>query len=153
MEVAAVIQQAVDGELGVRAIGLKDRARAEAIEQIRPGVIRGGAGALLDRYDIAANTWENALAYAPATETFGAGTKLAYNGDYLYLQKDSSSRWFRYDFAQSAMDGWTTMLYPQGAAVVGDTAFDVTYRDGNTEIVYIHMLLNSSAVNLRQLVI
>ena len=114
---------------------------------------RGGAGALLDRYDIAANTWENALAYAPATETFGAGTKLAYNGDYLYLQKDSSSRWFRYDFAQSAMDGWTTMLYPQGAAVVGDTAFDVTYRDGNTEIVYIHMLLNSSAVNLRQLVI
>ncbi|MEI7666951.1 MAG: hypothetical protein WCI65_12975 [Synechococcaceae cyanobacterium ELA263] len=114
---------------------------------------RGGAGALLDRYDIAANTWENALAYAPATETFGAGTKLAYNGDFLYLQKDVTSRWFRYDFAQSAMDGWTTMLYPQGAAVVGDTAFDVTYRDGNTEIVYIHMLLNSSAVNLRQLVI
>ena len=37
--------------------------------------------------------------------------------------------------------------------MVGDTAFDVTYRDGNTEIVYIHMLLNSSAVNLRQLVI
>jgi len=114
---------------------------------------RGGAGTLLDRYDIAANTWENSLAYAPATETFGAGTKLAYNGDYLYLHKDNSSRWFRYDFAQSAMDGWTTMLYPQGAAVVGDTAFDVTYRDGNTEIVYIHMLLNSSAVNLRQLVI
>ena len=114
---------------------------------------RGGAGALLDRYDIAANTWENALAYAPATETFGAGTKLTYNGDYLYLQKDATSRWFRYDFAQSAMDGWTTMLYPQGAAVVGDTAFDVTYRDGNTEIVYIHVLLNSSAVNLRQLVI
>ena len=60
---------------------------------------------------------------------------------------------FRYDFAQSAMDGWTTMLYPQGAAVVGDTAFDVTFREGNTEIVYIHMLLNTSAVNLRQMVI
>ncbi len=114
---------------------------------------RGGGSAMMDRYDIAANTWENALPYAPATETFSAGTKLAYNGDYLYLQKDNSSRWFRYDFAQSAMDGWTTMLYPQGTAVVGDTAFDVTYRDGNTEIVYIHMLLNSSAVNLRQLVI
>ena len=28
------------------------------------------------------------------------------------------------------MDGWTTMLYPQGAAVVGDTAFDVSFRDG-----------------------
>ena len=114
---------------------------------------RGGGSAVLDRYDIAANSWENALPYAPATETFSAGTKLAYNGDFLYLQKDATSRWFRYDFAQSAMDGWTTMLYPQGAAVVGDTAFDVTFREGNTEIVYIHMLLNTSAMNLRQMVI
>ncbi len=114
---------------------------------------RGGGSAVLDRYDIAANSWENALAYAPAMETFGAGTKLAYNGDFLYLQKDASSRWFRYDCAQSAMDGWTTMLYPQGAAVVGDTAFDVSLRDGTTEIVYIYMLLNSSAVCLRQMVI
>jgi hypothetical protein len=114
---------------------------------------RGGGSALLDRYDLAANSWENALPNAPATETFSAGTKLAYNGDFLYLQKDATNRWFRYDFAQSAMDGWTTMLYPQGAAVVGDTAFDVAFRDGNTEIVYIYMLLNSSAVSLRQMVI
>jgi hypothetical protein len=114
---------------------------------------RGGGSAVLDRYDLAANTWENALPYAPATETFAAGTKLAYNGDFLYLQKDATSRWFRYDFAQSAMDGWTTMLYPQGAAVVGDTAFDVSFREGNSEIVYIYMLLNTSAVSLRQMVI
>jgi hypothetical protein len=114
---------------------------------------RGGGSALLDRYDIAANSWENSFAYAPATETFTTGTKQAYNGDFLYLQKDATSRWFRYDFAQSAMDGWTTMLYPQGAAVVGDTAFDVTFREGNTEIVYIYMLLNTSAVSLRQMVI
>ena len=42
---------------------------------------------------------------------------------------------------------------PQGAAVVGDTAFDVSFREGNTEIVYIYMLLNTSAVSLRQMVI
>jgi hypothetical protein len=29
------------------------------------------------------------------------------------------------------------MLYPNGAAVIGDTAFDVTYKDGATEIDYI----------------
>jgi hypothetical protein len=29
----------------------------------------------------------------------------------------------------------------------------VSFRDGNTEIVYIYMLLNSSAVSLRQMVI
>ena len=45
------------------------------------------------------------------------------------------------------------MLYPNGAAVLGVTAFDVTYRDGATEIDYIHMVLNTSTVHLRQMVI
>jgi hypothetical protein len=113
---------------------------------------RGGAAAALDRYDIAGNTWA-AITYSPATETFTTGTKYAYNKDYLYLQKDATGRWFKYDFAQSSMDGWTTMLYPNGAAVLGDTAFDVTYKDGATEIDYIYMVLNTSNVMLRQMVI
>jgi hypothetical protein len=113
---------------------------------------RGGAAAALDRYDIAGNTWA-AITYAPATETFTTGTKYAYNKDYLYLQKDATGRWFRFDVAAQSMDGWTTMLYPNGAAVIGDTAFDVTYKDGATEIDYIYMVLNTSAVMLRQMVI
>jgi hypothetical protein len=48
---------------------------------------------------------------------------------------------------------WSTMLYPQGAAIVGDTAFDVVYEDGATEIFYVYMLLNTSNVLLRQMVI
>ena len=51
------------------------------------------------------------------------------------------------------MDGWTTMLYTQGAAIVGDTCFDVTYTDGATEIQYVYMSLNTSTVLLRQMVI
>jgi hypothetical protein len=51
------------------------------------------------------------------------------------------------------MDGWTTMLYPNSTAVIGDTAFDVTYTDGATEIDYIYMVLNTSNVMLRQMVI
>jgi hypothetical protein len=113
---------------------------------------RGGAGALLDRYDIAANSWA-ALTYSPAVETFTTGTKWAYCKDAIYAQKDVTGRWFRYDIARASMDGWTTMLYPNGAAVLGDTSFDVTYRDGATEIDYIHMVLNTSAVHLRQMVI
>ena len=113
---------------------------------------RGNGLANLDRYDIAGNTWA-AVTYSPATETFTSGTKYAYNGNYLYIQKDGTGRWFRYDFAQSAMDGWGTMIYPQGATVVGDTVFDVTYKDGATEIVYVHMLLNTSNIHLRQMVI
>ena len=50
---------------------------------------------------------------------------------------------------------WPESPAPGAAAraVVGDTAFDVTFREGNTEIFYIYMLLNTSAVNLRQMVI
>jgi hypothetical protein len=113
---------------------------------------RGGAGALLDRYDIALNTWE-AVTYAPAAETFTTGTKYTYHTDALYIQQNATGRWLRFHFVTSGMDGWNTSLYPQGAALVGDTAFDVTYRDGPTQIVYVHMILNSSTIHLRQMVI
>lgn len=113
---------------------------------------RGGAAAALDRYDIAGNTWA-AITYAPATETFTTGTKYAYCKDAIYLHKDATGRWFRYDVAQQSMDGWNTMLYPNGAAVLGDTAFDLTYKDGATEIDYIYMVLNTSTVMLRQMVV
>ena len=45
------------------------------------------------------------------------------------------------------------MLYPNGSGVVGDTCFDVTYFDGATEIQFVYMLLNTSTVLLRQMVI
>jgi hypothetical protein len=45
------------------------------------------------------------------------------------------------------------MTYTQGAAIAGDTSFDVTYRDGATEITYAYMILNTSNVMLRQMVI
>jgi hypothetical protein len=113
---------------------------------------RGGASAALDRYDIAGNTWA-AITYSPATETFTTGTKYSYNKDRLYVQKDATGRWFFYDFAENAMQPFNTMTYTQGAAVLGDTAFDVTYTDGATQIDYVYMALNTSAVLLRQMVI
>jgi hypothetical protein len=113
---------------------------------------RGAAGGLLDRYDIAGNTWA-AVAFAPATETFTTGTKYALHRSRLYIQKEGTGRWLAYDFARSELFPWSTMLYPQGTAVVGDTAFDVVYKDGATEIEYVYMLLNSSGILLRQMVI
>ena len=114
--------------------------------------LRGGASAALDRYDIAANTWA-AITYSPATETFTTGTKYAYLKDRLYISKEATGRWFAYDFPENAMQPWGTMTYTQGAALVGDTAFNVTYKDGTTEIDYIYMGLNTSTVLLRQMVI
>ena len=114
---------------------------------------RGGAGAVLDRYDIALNTWANALTYAPATEVLGAGTKYVYRLDSIYAQKDATGRWFRYNVVTSEQDGWSTMTYTQGAAIAGDTAFDVHYNDGATDIDYVYMVLNTSTVMLRAMVI
>lgn len=113
---------------------------------------RAGAGALLDRYDIASNSW-SAITYAPATETFTTGTKYAYVGDRLYIHKDATGRWFAFDFAENAMQPFSTNLYPSGVAILGDTAFDVTYKDGSTNIDYVYMLLNTSNIMLRVMII
>lgn len=114
---------------------------------------RGAAGAVLDYYDIALNTWVSAITYAPATETFTTGSKYTYIDDKLFIQKDATNRWFAFDFSESNMTGWTTMPVVQGAAIVGDTAFDVTYYDGATEIHYVYMLMNTSTLVYRQMVI
>ena len=113
---------------------------------------RGGA-ATLDYYDIALNTWVSGVTYAPATETFGTGSKYTYINDKLYIQKDATNRWFELDLSESNMNGWTTMPVVQGAAIVGDTAFDATYYDGATEIHYVYMLMNTSTIMYRQMVI
>ena len=114
---------------------------------------RGAAGGALDYYDIPSNTWVSTIGPTPSTETFTTGTKWAYRGDFWYFQKDATGRWFRYDFVRNAIDGWNTMTYTQGAAVVGDTCFNVSYFDGATELVYIYMILNTSTVMLRQQVV
>jgi hypothetical protein len=114
---------------------------------------RGTAGAVLDRYDIALNTWASALTYAPSTEVFGGGSKYVYRKDYIYTQKDVTGRWFRYNVVTNEQEPFSTMTYTQGAAIGGDTAFDVHYKDGSTEIDYIYMILNTSTVLLRVMVI
>lgn len=114
--------------------------------------LRGGASPAMDRYDIAANTWAT-VSYAPATETFTTGTKYALIGDELYIHKDATGRWFKYRFVTNEMEPWGWMQYPNGAAVAGDTCFDVFYRDGSTVVRYVYMLLNTSAVMLRQMLI
>lgn len=112
---------------------------------------RGGAGAVLDYYDIAANTWVSGVPYAPATETLTTGSKYVYAGDYIYIHKDATGRWFRYSLAQQSMVGWSVNVYPSGAAIVGDTAFDVVEPESG--IRYVYMILNTSTVMMRCMVV
>jgi len=112
---------------------------------------RGGAGAVLDYYDIAANTWVSGVTYAPATETFTTGTKWVYADGYLYVTKEATGRWFRYDFAEQSMVGWSTNVYPSGAAILGDTAYDVV--EPETGVRFIQYILNTSAIVMRCMVV
>jgi len=114
--------------------------------------LQGAATGALHRYDIAGNTWQT-VTYAPSSETFTTGSKYALHNGLLYIQRDATGRWFALDFVRSELFPWGTMLYPQGAAIVGDTAFDVIYKDGAAEIYYVHMAHNTSTVMLRQMVI
>jgi hypothetical protein len=113
---------------------------------------RGGNGALLDYYDIPSNAWTNGVSYAPAVDTYTAGTKFAYNSDYLYILQGTNGRWFRYSYANSELSPWSFMAYAQGSAIEGDTAFDVEYKDGATVIPFIYVVPNTLAVLLRQMV-
>ena len=113
---------------------------------------QGAATANLHRYDIAGNTWAT-ISYAPGVETFTTGTKYTLHNENLYIQKEATGRWFVFDIARSNMSAGGTMLYPQGAALIGDTAFDVVYKDGATQIFWVYMLLNTSNILLRQMVI
>lgn len=141
------------GAAWVHSVSASDWTSENAIQNGRYIYsVRGGASTAIDRYDIALNTWA-ALTYAPATETFTTGTKYEYIGDRLYIHQNATGRWFAFDFTENAMLPWSTMLYSQSTAVIGDTAFGVTYRDGATEVNYIYMLLNSSSILLRQMVI
>lgn len=114
---------------------------------------RAGGGGVLDYYDIGANTWVSGVTYAPLATTFTTGTKYALHDNFLYIQKEATGRWFRYNFVTSEMEPWSLWTYPQGAAILGDTCFDITYYDGATEIFYVYMLLNTSTIMLRQMVI
>jgi hypothetical protein len=112
---------------------------------------RGGGLVTLDYYDIAANTWVSGVPYAPAVETFGSGTKYVYQGDFLYIHKDATGRWFRYSIPESSMVGWSTNVYPGGAAVLGDTAFDVV--EPETGVRFIQYILNTSTIVMRCMIV
>jgi hypothetical protein len=114
---------------------------------------RGGAGAVLDYYDIAANTWVSGVTYTPNAETFTTGTKYAYYGNFIYIQKDATLRWYRFNVATGEVDGWSAINNVQGAAVVGNTAYIYLYIDGATVIPYVYFIGNTSSIHERQMVI
>lgn len=113
---------------------------------------RGGASAVLDRYNIATNTWE-ALTYTPQVDTFTTGSCYDYDDDFIMISKENTGRLFRFIVAENRLVPWSTLRYPNGAAVGGDKMWTKTYTDGATDLKWVYHLLHTSALLFRCMMI
>lgn len=109
---------------------------------------RGGAGALIDRFDIAGGTagagaWV-AVTYI-GTETFTTGSSSFQSGQYLYIKKDATNRFFRFDIVGNQMEPFNTNMYTDGAAVLGQKIWVKNY-DASENVKWLYSLGNTLTV-------
>jgi hypothetical protein len=110
--------------------------------------MRGGAGALIDRFDIAGGTagagaWQ-AVNYV-GFETFTTGSSAFQFGKFIYIKKDATKRYFKFDIPGNIMYPFNTDLYPDGAAVLGQKLW-VRALDSTDEVAWVYSLDNTSSV-------
>lgn len=120
---------------------------------------RGGSSQNLDVYDIAGNSWTTSIPPALSSgELNGSGWKYSYSNGQIYVLPGSGgttggSRVMKFDIPKNQWEPFSQIHYTQSTAVVGDTMFNVRYKDGATEIDYVYIMLNSSNTMLRCMVI
>lgn len=114
---------------------------------------RGLGGAVLDAYDIAANTWISNIPYGNAFETFNAGSFCFDFGGHVYIAKEATGRIFRFNCETWTLQSFAVNAMPQGAAVVGNKMFMLPYQDGGTQIDFLYTLNHTSNMLLRMLVV
>lgn len=91
---------------------------------------RGTTTGTLDVYDIAGNTWVNALTYGGSNaETFTIGTTYDDLEGYIYIQKDLTGRFFRFDVAKNELIPTGTNTIVQGSAFNGSRMYIDKYLD------------------------
>lgn len=115
---------------------------------------RGGGSGIIDYYDISSNSW-TAVGVPPfSAETFTTGSVYDNGGNgNIYAQKDATGRFFKYDAGSNTLLPWHTLMYPQGAAVVGDRMFTIEYTDGGTTLKWVYFISSTSNIMFRSLVI
>jgi len=98
-----------------------------------------GTTAVMDRYNITTNAWENDIAYAPKVDTMVAGTSYSYIQDKIYAML-TTGRIVAFDVPGYNLDAVSHLWYTQGAAAIGDRLFDIVYTDGATVIRWIYYI-------------
>lgn len=110
--------------------------------------LRGGAGALIDRFDIAGGTagagaWA-AITYV-GTETFTTGSSAFQSGKYLYIKKDATNRFFQYDIVGNHIEPFATNMYTDSTGVLGQKIWVKNY-DASENIKWLYVLGNTLTV-------
>lgn len=114
---------------------------------------RGGGVSTLDVYDIAANTWISNLTYGNQQETFTAGSHSCDIDGSIYLQKEITGRFFKFDVGVNNMTSLSTNVTPQGAVLTGNRMFILPYTDGVTEINFLYSVIHTSTILNRCLLV
>jgi len=110
--------------------------------------VRGGAGALIDRYDIAGGTagagaWAQ-LTYV-GTETFTTGSSAWVFGRYVYIRKDATQRFFKYSVKGNYLEPVSVNLYTDGAGLLGQKMW-VKSLDEKDSVLWLYSLMNTGTV-------
>ena len=117
--------------------------------------MRGGAGALIDRFDIAGGT-AGAGAWAAVTyigtETFTTGSSAFQSGEFLYIRKDATNRFFKYSVVDNLIYPFTTNTYTDGVALLGQKIW-VKSLDATENISWVYSLMNTGTALHRVLII
>ena len=110
---------------------------------------RASGGSSVDRFDITGGTsgagaW-TAITVPSISETFTTGSSMCYSGRYIYLRKEATNRFFRYDIPGNEFVGFNTDLYPDGAAMMGQKMW-VRSLDGSEQLSWLYSLANGYTI-------
>lgn len=106
---------------------------------------RGGGVSTIDRYDIAANTWQNAITFTPNNDTaWTTGSMWVADGRFLYGRTSSTgNRILRYDVTSMTQEPFTFILYPENTTNRGHRMM-IKSLDSAGTVKWLYVTVNSS---------
>lgn len=117
--------------------------------------LRGGSGTI-DRFDIAGGT-SGAGAWSVVTtihgETFGTGSSAFPMGEFLYIRKDATNRFFKYSVIDNCLRPFSTNLYPDGTALLGHKIWVKNLAGTSGSVAWVYSLMNTGTMLHRCMII
>ncbi|NCU31028.1 hypothetical protein EOM57_04450 [Candidatus Saccharibacteria bacterium] len=101
---------------------------------------RGGATATLYRYNISTNAWET-MTYN-GIDTFTTGSSMTAYKDNIYIQQNSTGRFFQYNIPGNYSAGYFTDSYTQSTAREGDKIW-MKLLDEEGSVAWLYYALNN----------